>query len=109
MSMRNKMVSSAAACVLGGAVAAVSAPVFASDAGAFIGGGFATKVLSNVERRTRAQEAQAASAQQSRSVSAAPAQKSPQDRLAELDSLAAGGYITPEEYKRKKQQIIDSM
>ena len=29
--------------------------------------------------------------------------------LAELDKLAAGGYITPEEYKQKKQSIIDSM
>ena len=39
----------------------------------------------------------------------APAQKSPQARIAELDKLAAGGYITPEEYKTKKQAILDSM
>jgi hypothetical protein len=39
----------------------------------------------------------------------APAQKSPEQRIAELDKLAAGGYITPEEYKRKKKAIIDGM
>ena len=27
----------------------------------------------------------------------------------ELDKLAAGGYITPEEYKAKKKAILDSM
>jgi hypothetical protein len=26
-----------------------------------------------------------------------------------LDKLAAGGYITPAEYKKKKQAIVDSM
>jgi hypothetical protein len=26
-----------------------------------------------------------------------------------IDKLAAGGYITPEEYKKKKQAVIDSM
>jgi hypothetical protein len=31
------------------------------------------------------------------------------DKLDKLDKLAAGGYITPEEYKKKKQAVIDSM
>ena len=40
----------------------------------------------------------------------APAAKpSAEDRLKELDKLAAGGYITPEEYKIKKKVILDSM
>ena len=39
----------------------------------------------------------------------APAQKSAEQRLAELHKLAAGGYITPEEYKSKKQKIIDGL
>ncbi|NOQ46206.1 MAG: hypothetical protein GQ559_05975, partial [Desulfobulbaceae bacterium] len=30
-------------------------------------------------------------------------------RLNQLDKLAAGGYITPAEYKAKKKAIIDSM
>jgi hypothetical protein len=34
------------------------------------------------------------------------AQKLTQQRI---DKLAAGGYITPEEYKKKKQAVIDSM
>jgi len=40
----------------------------------------------------------------------APAAKpTVQQRLDELDKLAAGGYITPEEYKAKKKAILDSM
>ena len=40
----------------------------------------------------------------------APAAKpSTEDRLKQLDKLAAGGYITPEEYKAKKKAILDSM
>jgi hypothetical protein len=32
-----------------------------------------------------------------------------EQRIAQLDKLAAGGYITPEEYKAKKQSILDSL
>jgi len=32
-----------------------------------------------------------------------------QQKLAQLDKLAAGGYITPEEYKASDKAIIDSM
>ena len=40
----------------------------------------------------------------------APAAKpTVQQRLDELDKLAAGGYITSEEYKAKKKAILDSM
>jgi hypothetical protein len=40
----------------------------------------------------------------------APAAKpTAQQRLDQLDKLAAGGYITPEEYKAKKKAILDSM
>ena len=40
----------------------------------------------------------------------APAAKpTVQQRLQELDKLAAGGYITPEEYKAKKKAIIDGI
>jgi hypothetical protein len=30
-------------------------------------------------------------------------------KLQELDKLAAGGYITPEEYKTKRKAILDGM
>lgn len=39
---------------------------------------------------------------------AAPA-PSPQKRLQQLDTLAAGGYITPQQYKERRQAILDSM
>jgi hypothetical protein len=108
MSGKTKLGLGAIACVLG-----VSAPaVLADGAGAFIGGVLATKVVGNMERQIRAQEEQAYYAQRQAAQpvpQAAPAQKSAEQRIAELDKLAAGGYITPEEYKRKKKAIIDGM
>jgi len=111
MSVKAKMGLGAVACVLGMAVAGMTTPVLASDAGAFIGGVLATKVVGNMRAQTEAQEEQAAYARQSAAqpVPQAPAQKSAEQRIAELDKLAAGGYITPEEYKSKKKAIIDGM
>ena len=108
MRIRNKIVL---ACVFGTFAVGTSLPVYADNAGAFIGGVFAAKVMNNMSERTEAEQQQAASAQYqaAQPVQSAPAQKSPQARIAELDKLAAGGYITPEEYKTKKQAIIDSM
>ena len=108
MRIHNKIVL---ACVFGTFAVGSSLPLYADNAGAFIGGVFATKVMTNMHDRTEAEQQQAAAAQQqaARPVQSAPAQKSPQQRLDELDKLAAGGYITPEEYKKKKQAIIDSM
>ncbi|MDX2505563.1 MAG: SHOCT domain-containing protein [Gammaproteobacteria bacterium] len=111
MSIRNKLATGVLTCLIASATFSVSTPARASDAGAFIGGVFATKLLSNVSRRTDAEEAQATAAQQqTRSVpTASSAQKSPEQRIKQLDKLAAGGYITPAEYKQKKKAIIDSM
>ena len=111
MTIRNKIVSGALACVIGSAAFSISVPARASDAGAFIGGVFATKLLGNMRDRTDAEQQQAYYAQQSaqRPVSSAPAQSSPESRIKELDKLAAGGYITPAEYKRKKKAILDNM
>jgi len=40
----------------------------------------------------------------------APASKMTQEqRLQQLDKLAAGGYITPAEYKEKRKTILDNM
>jgi hypothetical protein len=97
-----------------------AAPVYAiSKGGAFIGGALAGHVLSGAvnrsERRTRAEESQAYSQQQvarpaAPAPSAAPAaQPSAEQRIQQLDKLAAGGYITPEEYKAKKQSIVNGL
>ncbi len=40
----------------------------------------------------------------------APAPKmTPEQKLQQLDKLAAGGYITPAEYKEKRKAILDNM
>jgi hypothetical protein len=65
-----------------------------------------------MNERTQAEQQQAYYAQQNSQVrQAAPAasSKTTQQKLDELDKLAAGGYITPTEYKAKKQSIIDAM
>ncbi len=111
MSNKNKLLSSTIAAVIAvGTFSISTTSVRANDAGAFIGGVFATKLIQNSRRRTDAEESQAHSAQQQ--VNQAPVSsgsKSPQERISELDKLAAGGYITPAEYKAKKQSILDSM
>lgn len=111
MSFKAKMGLGTVACVLGLAVTGMSTAVLADGAGAFLGGVLATKVVGNMRAQTEAQQEQAEYARQSAAqpVPQAPAQKSPEQRIAELDKLAAGGYITKEEYKRKKQAIVDSM
>ena len=40
---------------------------------------------------------------------AAAPQPTPQQQLNQLDALAAGGYITPEEYKARRQAILNAM
>ncbi len=98
--------------VLAGAVlctaVVISTAAHASDAGAFIGGVLAAKVVGNMERRTDAEEAQAQAAT-SQPAPAPAAKPSPESQMQQLDKLAAGGYITPEEYKAKKKAIVDGM
>lgn len=92
-------------------------PARADDAGAFIGGVMAARIGRNMRDRTEAeqQQAQAAQdqayyAQQQQVQQAAPApEPTVEERLAKLDKLAEGGYITPEEYKTKKQAILDEI
>ena len=88
-----------------------SIPAQADGAGAFLGGIAVARIGSNVRDRRDYEEDQAYYAQQQAEAaqSQAASQKSPQQRIAELDKLAAGGYITPEEYKAKKQSILDEM
>ena len=88
-----------------------SLPAHADGAGAFLGGIAVARIGSNVRDRRDYEEDQAYYQQQQAQAaqSQAASQKTPQQRIAELDKLAAGGYITPEEYKAKKQSILDSM
>jgi len=86
---------------------------------AFLGGMVAGHVVSGFVRRdkkrTRAMEREAydqpRTVQQAAPAPApAPAAKpTAQQRIQELDKLAAGGYITPQEYKAKKKVILDSL
>jgi len=99
------------ACVAGTSLAVTSAPANASDTGAFIGGMVTMKVVNNMERRTQAEEAQAnrPAPQPVHQAPAQPARPSKESQLQDLDRLAAGGYITPQEYKDRRKAILDSM
>ena len=86
----------------------------AGKGSSFLGGMVAGSLIKGaVERdkeRTQAIEHQSYS--QPRPVQQAPApapQPSAEARIKELDKLAAGGYITPEEYQAKKKAILDGM
>lgn len=120
MSTRRKLTQGAVLCILTTGALALSVPAQASDAGAFLGGMVTSRVLGSLRRSAQAQEQQAQAAQaqaaaaqrpvpQVAAPAPAPAQSSPQQRIQQLDKLAAGGYITPEEYKAKKKAILDSL
>jgi hypothetical protein len=118
MLFRNKVIGGAKAVLLVVAAAATtSLPAQASNTGAFIGGMLTSRVMGNMHQRTEAEQQQAYYAQQNsqqqlqvqQAAPAAPAAKTPTLRMDELDKLAAGGYITPAEYKKKKQAIVDNM
>jgi len=72
--------------------------------------------MHNMHDRTEAEQQQAYYAQQNsqqqqvqQAAPAASSTQSTEQKLDELNKLAAGGYITPEEYKAKKQAVIDAM
>ena len=96
----------------------------AKEGAAFLGGMVAGHIVGGAVRRSKIRTAAAVQAanqpktqtvyvqQPAATTSAQPApaaKPSAEDRLKELDKLAAGGYITPEEYKVKKKAILDSM
>jgi len=113
MSKQNIIAVSTAAGILIAAALTLSAPVHSGEAGAFIGGVAASRIMGNMRRRTEAEEVQAynssRAAEPVQQAAPAPAAQTTQQKLDELDKLAAGGYITPEEYKAKKKAILDSM
>lgn len=85
----------------------------ADKAGAFIGGMLTSRVLNNMNRRTVAEEQQAAaaqrSAQASRQAASAGSTRSIESRIQTLDELLAKGYISKSEYDQRKQAILDSI
>jgi len=94
--------------------------VYSHDGAAFLGGMVAGHIIGGAVRRSRIRTAAAVEmANQPRTVQQAAPAPAPapapaakptvQQRLQELDKLAAGGYITPEEYKAKKKAILDSI
>ena len=91
----------------------ISGPAQADGAGWFLGGMVTSKVLSNMDRNTQANEAQAYRQQQPAPQpvqhAAPPARLTPEQQLQQLDKLAAGGYISPEEYRAKKKAILDNL
>jgi len=112
MSYINRFTGVACSVVLASATLTASLPLQAGNTGAFVGGMLTSRVLHNMSARTQAEQDQAYYAQQqSQQVQQAPVSstQSTEQKLDELNKLAAGGYITPEEYKAKKQAIIDAM
>jgi membrane protease subunit (stomatin/prohibitin family) len=100
------------ACIFGVLASTASVPAHANGWGAFVGGVAAARIAGNIRAQTQAQQEQAYQAQQQTAIAqaqAAPRQASPEQRIKQLDKLAAGGYITPKEYKAKKQEIVNSM
>ena len=96
----------------------------ADKGAAFLGGMVAGHIIGGAVRRSKIRTAAAVqTANQSKTQtvyvqqpatttvaqSATAAKPSTEDRLKELDKLATGGYITPEEYKAKKKAILDSI
>ncbi len=90
-----------------------------SSGAAFVGGLIGGHVLTNManrsERRTRAAEYDAYSRQPAATPQQAPAPQpqgsatSVEAKLDTLDNLAAKGYISKEEYERRRQAILDSL
>jgi len=111
MSERNESLLRWAACAASTSLLLFAGPAQANDAGAFIGGMVTMKVVNNMERRTQAEEAQAyrPAPQPVHQAPAQPARPSKESQLQDLDRLAAGGYITPQEYKDRRKAILDSM
>jgi hypothetical protein len=105
------------------------APTYRAEAdwsgSSFLGGMAAGHILSrvgaNMRARTRAEEYAAYARPRSSeshvvyhqapapAPAPAPARMTTEQKLQQLDKLAAGGYITPAEYKARRKAILDSM
>lgn len=88
----------------------------ADGAGAFLGGIAVARIGQGIRDSNEAQrdqadaaQRQADAAQQQAYAAQAPSKPTAEQRLAQLQDMAAKGYITPDEYKAKKKAILDSM
>jgi len=84
----------------------------ADGAGAFVGGMIAAHVIGGAVRRDQVRTAAAVetannSRQQAAPAPAAAAPQTQEQKMQQLDKLAAGGYIPPAEYKARKKAIVD--
>lgn len=122
MSKTIRLMRRAALCAACTGTLTFSLPAQASDAGWFLGGVLATKLAGSIKQSVEADKQQAQAAQQqAHAMQQAnamrmappppppPLPKTPQQKLNELDALAAGGYITPQEYKARRKAILDSL
>ena len=109
MSIYRKLnINIAALCFVAATGLTISVPAQAGDGGAFFGG----MITSHVIHSMRQQDAQQAYNSQPHTVTVvqqAPAKESVESRITRLDKLAAGGYISKEEYKAKKKDILNSL
>ena len=101
----------------------VTVPAMADGAGAFLGGIAVARIGSNVrdrrdyeddqayysQQQAQAAQQQANAATQQANAAQHQATLTPEQKIAQLDKLAAGGYITADEYKSRKKAILDSM
>jgi hypothetical protein len=112
MTIKRTVFTGTLGAVLMVSVISMPSPAYANGAGAFVGGMLAGRVVRNMGERTQAEQQQAYYAQQQSVRQAAPAassSRSTEQELAKLDKLAEGGYITPKEYKAKRQTVLDNM
>ena len=116
----NKIVAVLIAITIGFTIMPGFVPkVHSHDGAAFLGGMVAGHVLGGFVRRDRMRTAAEVDRPINRARSNRPprplrplrpaAKPTAQQRIQELDKLAAGGYITPQEYKAKKKAILDSL
>jgi hypothetical protein len=118
-----RLIRRAALCAACAGTLAFSLPAQASDAGWFLGGVLATKLVGAIKQSAESDKQQAQAAQQHAHAAQQqanamrmapppprpPLPKTTQQKLQELDALAAGGYITPAEYKARRKAILDSL
>ena len=94
--------------------ASTSGTARAGSGGAFIGGLVAGHVVGGFVRRDKARTAAAVNQSYSQPTTvvvreAAPASKSVEQRLDDLDDLAKRGIITKDEYTARRKAILDSL
>ncbi len=82
----------------------------ADGAGAFLGGIAVARIGQNIrDDRDDRDDQEDYARQQDQAAQQQASKPTAEEQLAQLQDLAAKGYITPEEYKAKKKAILDAM